>query len=124
MFLLLVQTVTTVRLFNVLVKLVTLGVHLNQNVFLYHHVAPPMTTAVTVSPSRPELPGVLPPHLVTLCQPFVLTTTTVRLNNATVPLVKPGVHHLTPVSTFHHVVPLSITAVTAQLSRLVCHGVL
>jgi len=37
MFPLLVQTVTTVKLFNALVKLVTLGVLLNQNALLYHH---------------------------------------------------------------------------------------
>ena len=45
---LLVQTITIVRLYNVLVKLVILGVHLNQDVSLYHHVVPLMTTVVTV----------------------------------------------------------------------------
>ena len=124
MFLLLVLIVTTVKLFNVLVKPDQPGVLLNQNVLSFHHVAPPMTTAVTVSPSRPELPGVLPPHLVTFYQPFVLTTTTVRLNNVFVLLVKLGVHHPTLASMFHHVAPLTTTAVTVLPLRPELLGVL
>ena len=101
----------------------TPGVPLSPNVSLFPHVAPPTTTAVTVSPSRPEPPGAQPLHLVTLCQLLVLTTTTVRLNNVSAQALRPGVQTATLVSPSHLVVLLLTTAVTVSPSRPELPGV-
>ena len=70
------------------------------------------TIVVTVSLSRLEHHGVSLLTLVSTCQLFVQTTTTVKPDNVFVHLDKPGALTITLVLMSHHVVLLTITVVT------------
>ena len=120
----LVLTTTTVRLSNAHASLVSVGVLLKTNVSWFPLVVLPTTHVVTVSLSSLELHGVLPLTLVTSSQAFVPTTTTVRLNNALVPLVNHSVQQPTHVSPSHHVVLPSAPVDHVCLSNLEPLGVL
>ena len=97
---------------------------LNPSVFLYHHVVQLTTHVVTVSPSNPELLGVLQLLPVTMSRQSVLTTITVRLNSVFVLAIRPGVLLSLSVSMFPRVVLLMTHVVTVSPSTLELPGVL